>query len=55
MAEGCEWKGVFAICAYEAGKAATCTAWRRPRTLIRVREGLRAGEVVGKGRIEVCV
>ena len=37
---------------YEAGKAATCMAERPPHTLIRVREGLRAGEVVGEGKVE---
>ena len=44
-AEGCKWKGY--LC-YEAGKAATCMAECPPHTLIRVREGLRAGEVGGK-------
>ena len=38
--------------AYEAGKAATCMAERPPQTLIWVRKGLRAGEVVGEGRVE---
>ena len=37
---------------YEAEKAATCMAERPPHTLIRVKEGLRAGEVVGEGRGE---
>ena len=39
-AEGCEWKGY--LC-YEAGKAATCMTECPPHTLMRVREGLRAG------------
>ena len=37
---------------YEAAEAATCMAERPPHTLIRVREGLRAGKVVGEGRVE---
>ena len=42
-----------AICAMKlAGKAATCMAQRLPHTLVKVREGLRAGEVVGEGRVE---
>ena len=49
MAEGCEWKGYLCD---EAGKAATCMAWCPPPTLLWVREGLRAGEVVGEGRVE---
>jgi len=50
MAEGCEWKGY--LC-YEAGTAATCMASCPPRTLIRVRDGLRAAEVVGEGRVDI--
>ena len=48
MAESCEW--VKSYWCYEAGKAATCMTWCPPHPLIRVREGLRAGEVVGEGR-----
>ena len=48
-AERYEVKGYWC---YEAAKAATCMAERPPHTLIRVREGLRAGEVVGEGRGE---
>ena len=44
-AERYEVKGYWC---YEAGKAATCMAERPPQTLIRVR----AGEVVGEGRVE---
>ena len=47
-AEGCKWKGY--LC-YEAGKAATCMTECPPHTLIWVREGLRAGGVVGEGRV----
>ena len=49
MTESCEGKGN--LC-YEAGKSATCMAERLPHTLGKVREGLRAGEVVGEGRVE---
>jgi hypothetical protein len=47
------WEGKGNLC-YEAGKSATCMAYSEclPHTLIRVREGLRAGEVVGEGRVE---
>ena len=48
-AERYEVKGYWC---YETGKAATCMAERPPHALIRVREGLRAGGVVGDGRVE---
>ena len=37
---------------YEAAKAVTCMTECPPPTLIRVREGLRAREVVVEGRVE---
>ena len=42
---------LFTVC-YEAGKAVTCMTECPPHKLIRVRERLRAGEMVGEGRVE---